>query len=88
MKFKKEHIVPLCAYCIHATFVVGTNDEPSLLTTLHAHPQRDNTKIRCRYHKESSADFSCRRFSFDPLKYRPCIPPGTTQLDEDSLWID
>ncbi len=88
MKSKNERAPRLCAYCIHATIVTEKEEKVPLLATLKADPQKDGTLLQCRYRKGISADFSCRRFSFDPLKYRPRIAPPPSGLDEDALLLD
>ena len=89
MKSKAERPLHLCAHCTHASFgSTEMGEELSFSAALRADPQRDETVLKCPYHKDISADFSCRRFCFDPLKYRPHTVPSPVLLDEEAVLLD
>ena len=89
MKDKNESIAEICALCEHAVFTQTVTDSPPLLFFLKADAfDEDSVRITCPHHREAAPDFSCRKFSFDPLKYRPKCAPKITLLDEDALLID
>ncbi|MBE6655396.1 MAG: hypothetical protein E7609_00800 [Ruminococcaceae bacterium] len=91
MKQKKPFIQPSCALCIHASLspTEDTQKIPPLLLSLSHNVMNEGAgRILCPYKKTVSPSFSCRRFSFDPLKYRPKKAPVLGTLDEDSLLLD
>ena len=90
MKSKTEAITPSCALCAHATFLPSDNaiTVPPLRILLTADATEENMRILCPHQKDADPFFSCRRFSFDPLKYRPKKAPPLGSLDEDSLLLD
>ena len=90
MKEKNERITALCAFCEHAILSPKNIDGgiPALVTIKADVFDEDAILLTCPYHKEAAPDFSCRRFSFDPLKYRPKKAPSITTLDEESLLLD
>lgn len=90
MKKKSESILPSCALCIHAKLArnEGSSQEPPALLSLNSDGMDGETTILCQYHKKADPGFSCRRFAFDPLKYRPRQAPKIGSLDEDALLLD
>ena len=91
MKAKNERIVPICAFCEHARIAPVENEKavPPLLFSLKADLyEEEHAVLTCPYKKEAAPDFSCRRFRFDPLKYRPKAAPAMPTLDEDALLLD
>ena len=91
MKTKNERIVPICALCEHAR-ITPKEDENTvapLLFSLTADPfDEECVSLACPYKKDAAPDHSCRRFRFDPLKYRPKAAPTLPSLDEDALLLD
>ena len=90
MKHKNESISPSCALCAHALFKACDADaqKPPLLFFLTANCMDEEAQIVCPYQKNASPSFHCRRFTFDPLKYRPKVAPKLGTLDEDALLLD
>ena len=89
MKNKSEAILSSCALCIHATLTPKVPDGAApLLFALKADAMSDDVTLLCPYKKEADAAFHCRRFSFDPLKYKPKKAPSLGTLDEDALLLD
>ena len=90
MKKKSESIAPSCALCIHAKLIQheDLSTTPPALLSLNSNGMDGETRILCPYHKNVDPGFSCRRFSFDPLKYRPRQAPKIGSLDEDALLLD
>jgi len=92
VKSKNDSIPRVCAFCEHATYTPTTDEVaviPPLLFQLKAEVlDEDSVCLACPHHKDITPDFSCRRFSFDPLKYRPKKAPQIAKLDEDALLID
>lgn len=90
MKRKNDSIQPSCALCKHAVFLPSENapNIPPLLLSLKANGMDEDISISCPHKKDASPAYSCRRFSFDPLKYRPQKTPKISALDEDTLLID
>lgn len=90
MKEKNERIATLCAFCEYAVLSPKGNEEciPALFALKADAFDEDTVLLTCPYHEEAAPDFSCRKFSFDPLKYRPKKAPSITKLDEESLLLD
>lgn len=89
MKKQSEAILPSCALCTHATLISKkTESEKPLLFVLTADATNDDIQLLCPYKNEVNAAFSCRRFSFDPLKYKPKQAPALGALDKDTLLLD
>lgn len=91
MKNENERIVRTCAFCIYASLTPARPEEdtPPLLFSLRADAfDEDTVTLTCPYKKQAAPDFSCRRFRFDPLKYRPKASPPLPTLDEDTLLLD
>lgn len=90
MKPKNEAIPRSCALCVHASFQLteGDAETPPLLRFLKQDGMIDEISLLCPYKKQASPAFSCRRFAFDPLKYRPKAPKALGSLDEDALLLD
>ena len=90
MKRNNSAIHPSCALCKHATFrpTEGHSPMPPLLFSLSANITDEEITINCPYKKNISPAFSCRRFCFDPLKYRPKKAPLLSPLDEDTLLLE
>ncbi len=91
MMKKNESIVSVCAYCTHARIEkAGLDDRtPPLLFSLHADlSDHQKAKLTCPYKKKAAPDYTCRRFRFDPLKYKPKKAPPIPTLDEDALLWD
>ena len=89
MKKQSEVILPSCALCVHATLTPKeTECVKPLLFALTADAMKDDLQLLCPYNKEADPAFSCRRFSFDPLKYRPKQAPKLGTLDEEDLLLD
>ena len=85
---KNEKILRICAYCKHACLTRAEEPSlPPLLLTANLF-EDDSVTITCRGKKAVAPDFSCRRFCFDPLKYRPKKKPPILALDEDALLLD
>lgn len=91
MKKKIDDISHICALCVHAT-ITAVNAEhgtPPLLFVLKSDPfDEAGVSLICPYHNNVAPSFSCRKFCFDPLKYRPQKAPAMQKLDEDMLLID
>lgn len=90
MKNKNESILPSCALCIYATLLPKDEEteKPPLLFSLSADGMGGDVQIQCPYHESAEPAFACRRFSFDPLKYRPTKAPRIAPLDTDTLFLD
>ena len=89
---KRQNEIPrTCALCKHVVFSYpnAPADTPplALFLTMDASDE-ESVLITCPYKKGASAFFSCRRFRFDPLKYRPKKAPPIQTLDTDSLLLD
>lgn len=88
---RNEEIPRICALCKNAVFSYPNAAEgtPPLALFLTSDPtNEESVSISCPYRKEASYAFSCRRFHFDPLKYRPKVAPSIQALDEDALLLD
>lgn len=90
MKKKSESILPSCALCIHAKLTRNEclSQRPPALLSLNSDGMDGEMQFFCPYHKNVDPGFSCRRFSFDPLKYRPRQAPKIGSLDKDALLLD
>lgn len=90
MKKENERIVRACAFCVHARLTPSADTlTPPLLFSLHADAfDEECVHLTCPYKKQATPEFSCRRFCFDPLKYRPKKAPPPPVLDEDALLLD
>ena len=87
MNKKNEKIVKACAFCKHAIFTFPEEKSPAL-TFLKADFSDETISLHCPYKKNATPDFSCRRFCFDPLKYRPSKMLAIPTLDEETLILD
>ena len=88
---QNQEIPRTCALCQNAVFSYPGADEctPPLALFLNQDPaDEERVQISCPYRKEASPFFSCRRFRFDPLKYRPKKAPPIQPLDESTLLFD
>ena len=87
MKNNNEKIIKACAFCEHATFLLTTETVPAL-SLLKTNLSEENIQLTCPYKKNAAPDFVCRRFRFDPLKYRPHKMSVIPTLDEDALLLN
>ena len=86
-----EEIPRTCALCTHAVLSYpesAPNAPPLALFLTEGTRDEERVKISCPYRKEACASYFCRRFRFDPLKYRPKKAPAIQALDEDALLLD
>ena len=80
MKKRHPSITPVCAFCQHAV-LAQPPDAPSFTF---AFPEEE-VAILCPYRKNITYGDSCRRFCFDPLKYKPKSPPLLLSLSEEDI---
>ena len=87
---KNERIVRTCAFCKHACIALEGESHSSapLIFRTEAMQNGESVTLFCRGKKAVTPDHVCRRFCFDPLKYRPKRMPKISGLDEDSLLLD
>ena len=88
---RSEDLPRICALCKNAVFTYPSNDKdaPPLALFLKSDPMdEERVLITCPYRKEVSCTSSCRRFRFDPLKYRPKKAPAIQALDAEALLLD
>ena len=83
---EKEPIPRVCAYCQNARVLATKKTEaPPLLILLTDTLNGEDTVLLCPYKKNPSPDYKCRRFRFDPLKYRPKQMPTPFLLSADDV---
>lgn len=87
---KNERIVRTCAFCKHACIALEGELRSSvpLISRTEAMQNGESVTLFCRGKKAVMPNHACRRFCFDPLKYRPKPKPQIVTLDEDSLLLD
>ncbi|MBQ9736188.1 MAG: hypothetical protein IJV96_05335 [Clostridia bacterium] len=83
---EQDPITRACAYCQHARFTCnGANEAPPLVRLLDTAEDSEDTTVTCPYKKNVSPFDGCRRFRFDPVKYRPKPKPSPVSLSEDDI---
>jgi hypothetical protein len=81
----KRHpaITKICLYCEHAAFK-QCGDAPSYKNVIGSDELRE---IVCSYRGTVEPSHTCRRFSFDPLKYTPKKPRPLPTLSEEDVIV-
>ena len=68
--------------------LIGDNIEPKCAYCKHSKAAPDKTKVLCPKKGVMDLDYSCKKFSYDPLKRVPVRTPDLQQFSKEDFSLD